>query len=311
MQLRLEGVHCGEAFHMPVIFFDIGATLADAFVEPNGSLTLQPRPRVMAVLDALREVRTGIISNPGPGEGAAARAAAALHKAFPGRFTDEALVHWGVKGSRRIFAQAVASTGGAAADDCVFVGEDVQERAFAREAGMRTAAHPVFAFAAMEERPVFRTQIELAESLGVAELATTVNKTEAVVVQIVSEQLVLAMVTTQGAEALEHAGFTVNLQGPVDGTAAFAIRDDQPVSAAESLADAPQEAPNGIEGRSSTGEGEQSDDAERRATEKFINDLLERGEAVFEGEDPTPSTTHVIKREDDGRLTARRLRFFH
>ncbi|MFA7759238.1 hypothetical protein V5F01_37995 [Streptomyces sp. NRRL B-2790] len=68
---------------------------------------------------------------------------------------------------------------------------------------------------------------------------------------------------------------------------------------------------DGDEGRNSTGEGGQSDDAERRATEKFINDLLARGEAVFEGEEPTPSTTHVIKREDDGRLTARRLRFLH
>ena len=64
------------------------------------------------------------------------------------------------------------------------------------------------------------------------------------------------------------------------------------------------------EGQESAGEGEQSDDAERRATEKFISDLLARGEAVFEGEEPTPRTTHVIKREDDGRLTVRRLRFF-
>ena len=64
------------------------------------------------------------------------------------------------------------------------------------------------------------------------------------------------------------------------------------------------------EGQENAGEGEQSDDAERRATEKFISDLLARGEAVFEGEEPTPRTTHVIKREDDGRLTVRRLRFF-
>lgn len=69
------------------------------------------------------------------------------------------------------------------------------------------------------------------------------------------------------------------------------------------------------EGRKNAGEGGQSgdaerDDAERRATEKFIADLLARGEAVFEGEEPTPRTTHVVRREDDGRLTVRRLRFF-
>lgn len=54
-----------------------------------------------------------------------------------------------------------------------------------------------------------------------------------------------------------------------------------------------------------------SEDAERRAAEKYISDLLARGQAVFEGEEPTPTTTHVIRREDDGRLTVRRLRYFH
>ncbi|GHI10501.1 hypothetical protein AQI88_31010 [Streptomyces cellostaticus] len=66
---------------------------------------------------------------------------------------------------------------------------------------------------------------------------------------------------------------------------------------------------NGDDGQKNVGAGGQSDDAEHRAAEKFISDLLARGEAVFEGEEPTPSTTHVIKREDDGRLTVRRLRF--
>lgn len=268
---------------MPVIFFDIGATLADAHVGPDGSLTLRPRPRVMAVLDTLREVRKGIVSDPGPGDGAAARAAAALRAAFPGRFTDESLVHWGAKDSRGIFDRAVESTG-AAAGDCVFVGEDARERAFAREAGMRTAADPVFAVAATEDRPVFRTRIELPDGLGLPKLTTAVNETEAVVVETVSERLVLALVTTRGAEALERAGFTADLRGLLD-TA------------------------NSEEG-SDNGERGPSDDAERRATEKFVSDLLARGEAVYEGEEPTPGTTHVVKREDDGRLTVRRLRFF-
>ncbi|MEU6587774.1 HAD family hydrolase [Streptomyces sp. NPDC046881] len=256
---------------MPVIFFDIGATLADARVGPDGSLTLRPRPRVMAVLDALSDVRTGIISNPGPGDDAASRAAAALREAFPGRFTNEALVHWGPKDGRGIFDRAVAAAGEATAGDCVFVGEDARERAFAREAGMRTAADPVFARAATENRPVHRAWIELPDGRGLPELTATVNGTEAVVVRTVSERVVLAMVTTQGTEALERAGFPVDLQEPVDG---------EPV-----------------------------DDAERRASEKFIGDLLARGEAVYEGEQPTPRTTHIVTCEDDGRLTVRRLRF--
>ncbi|MET8768094.1 HAD family hydrolase [Streptomyces sp. NPDC004658] len=256
---------------MPVIFFDVGATLADARVEPDGSLMLRPRPRVMAVLDALRDVPTGIISDPGPGAGAASRAATALHAAFPGRFTDETLVHWGTKDGRDIFDRAVAGAGQATAGDCVFVGEDARERAFAREAGMRTAADPVFARAATENRPVHRAWVELPEDRDLSELTTAVNDTEAVVVRGVPGRRVLAMATTRGAEALERAGFPVELQEQVDG---------EPV-----------------------------DDAERRASDKFISDLLARGEAVYEGEQPTPRTTHIVRREDDGRLTVRRLRF--
>lgn len=97
---------------MPVLFFDIGATLADARMEADGSLRLLPRPRVLAVLDDFRDVRKGVISNPGPGEGAAERAFSALREAFPGRFTDDALVHWGSKDNREIFDEAVAGTAG-------------------------------------------------------------------------------------------------------------------------------------------------------------------------------------------------------
>ncbi|MGW2731194.1 hypothetical protein [Streptomyces sp. NPDC001494] len=66
---------------------------------------------------------------------------------------------------------------------------------------------------------------------------------------------------------------------------------------------------SGEEDPAGGGAGEQSGDAERRAAERFVTDLLARGEAVFEGEEPTARTTHVVRREDDGRLTVRRLRF--
>ncbi|WP_089103175.1 hypothetical protein [Streptomyces hyaluromycini] len=249
---------------MSVIFFDIGETLAEPHVDPDGSLRLRPLPRVVAVLDALHEVRKGIISNPGSGNGAAARAAAALAEAFPGRFTDEALVHWGAKDSRGIFDRAVASTAGAAADDCVFVGENAAERAFAREAGMRTAPHPVFTVTAMENRPVFRVRIGVPDGQDQSALTAAMDETEAVAVQVVSQRLVTAMATARGTEVLERSGFSVDVQGGVEDLA---------------------------------------------AAEKFVSDLLARGEAVFEGEEPTPKTTHVINREDDGRLTVRRLRF--
>jgi hypothetical protein len=229
---------------MPVLFFDIGATLADGRLEADGSLTLLPRPRVVAVLDSLREVPKGIISNPGTSEGAAASAAAALHEAFPGRFPDDGLVHWGPKNSRRLFDEAVASAAGAGAgaveaDECVFVGEDSQERAFAREAGMRTAAHPVFTLAAMENRPAFWTRIELPEGQGLPGLEAVADEAEVVPVHVASERLVLAMATTRGVQTLERAGFTVDMRGHVEDTAAFLVRDNRPLQVADTFADIP------------------------------------------------------------------------
>ncbi|WP_405977024.1 M28 family metallopeptidase [Streptomyces sp. NBC_00158] len=218
---------------MSVLFFDIGATLADARLEPDGSLTLRPRPRVAEVLDGLAGVPKGIISNPGPGAGAAGRAAAALEGAFPGRFAEPGLVHWAVKDSRGPFDLAVASAGGVPADGCVFVGEDAGERGFARESGMRTAPHPVFAVAAMEGRPVLFARVGLPEGRGLPELAAVADTTEVVPVHVASERLVLVMASALGAEVLERAGFTVDLRDPVEDRSAFLIRDQGSAGAAE------------------------------------------------------------------------------
>ncbi|MCR8574775.1 M28 family metallopeptidase [Streptomyces sp. Isolate_219] len=219
---------------MPVLFFDIGETLADASIGADGSLTLRPRPRVFDVLDASAGMRKGIISNPGTGEAARARAVAALHAAFAGRFTDDGLLHWGAKTSRGIFDSAVASAG-VGADDCVFVGEDPDERAFAREAGMRAAAHPVFTFAAVEGRPVFWARIEVPADRSLADLEAIAHTGEVVPVHVASAHLVLVMATARGVAALEQGGFTADLRGEVAETTAFLMRDDRPVSLPEAL----------------------------------------------------------------------------
>lgn len=223
---------------MSLFFFDIGATLADARMEPDGSLTLRPRPRVAAVLDALAGLRKGVISNPGPGDGAAERAAVALEEAFPGRFSEPGLVHWGVKDSRGPFDLAVASAGGVPADGCVFVGEDARERAFARESGMRTAPHPVFAVAAAEGRPVLFARIGLPEGRGLPELAAVAETTEVVPVHVASDRLVLVMASALGAEVLERTGFTVDLRDPVEDRSAFLVREEGSGGAAEPAAGA-------------------------------------------------------------------------
>lgn len=224
---------------MTVFFFDVRATLADVSVEADGSQRLQVRPRAADVLHDLSGARKGILSDPGPGEEARARAAAALDAAFGDHFTDTRLLHWGAKTGRALFDAAVASAGGAPGDQvCVFVGEDPDERAFARQAGLRTASHPVFARAAAEDRPVFWTWIEVPEGRSLAELAEVVDGTEAVPVHVASPRLVLAMASTLGVEALRRGGFTAEVREEVADTTAFLVRDDRPVSVPEAFADA-------------------------------------------------------------------------
>lgn len=47
----------------------------------------------------------------------------------------------------------------------------------------------------------------------------------------------------------------------------------------------------------------------RRAEERFIDDLIARGEAVPEGEELPPGATHVVIYGEDGKRTVRRVRF--
>lgn len=231
---------------MATVFFDIGATLADVGVAPDGSLTFQPRPRVLEVLDGLAGLPLGIISNPGPGGQARSHAASALAAAFPGRFTNAPLVRWGAKDSRAIFDDAVAAAG-VEARNCVFVGEDPGERSFARQAGLRAAPHPVFAAAAIEGRQVLWIRIGLEGDQGLRDLAEVVHAAEVVPVHVPSAVLVLAMATASGVERLELAGFAVDQQAPVDDSVAFLVRDDRPVPppGAQSGPSAPQ-APAGV-----------------------------------------------------------------
>ncbi|WP_354637801.1 M28 family metallopeptidase [Kitasatospora camelliae] len=210
---------------MTVFFFDIGATLADAVVDADGVLVLTPRRRVLEVLDGLADSRRGILSDPGPGEAARQRAAAALEAAFPGRFPDPALVLFGPKNSREIFDRAVTAAAVPPAD-CVFVGEDPGERTRAREAGMVTAPHPVFARAAAQGRPARFVRIGLPAGRGLADLEAVADTAEVVPLHVASDRLVLAMATAEGAAAVEPAGFTADLREPVDDTAVFLVRDD-------------------------------------------------------------------------------------
>ncbi|GAB1537725.1 hypothetical protein NUACC21_03780 [Scytonema sp. NUACC21] len=129
----------------PVVFFDIGDTLGTPKILPfpyrlDG---LDVYPYVPHVLRQLRDrnLRIGIISN--IGEDTPENANRVLRESQIYDFFDPDLLIYGVKNSSEIFERAAGQAG--YADDpkqCLFVGEDSQERSYAIQAGWRVAPHP-------------------------------------------------------------------------------------------------------------------------------------------------------------------------
>ena len=232
---------------MATLFFDIGSTLADA-ASLDGELVFTPLPRVIETLDALPEVRKGIISNPGDDPADRARAEAALDKAFHGYFPDPSLINWGAKDSAAIFVSAIDKAG-VAASDCVYVGEDAGERRSAAEAGMGVAPHPVFALAALQRRAVFWGRVALPAGRTLSELAALAGSIEFVPVHVPSERLVLGMATEDAAAMIARQGFPVDLRGQVGDTNAYLMRDDRPLPSMVALAAVPESDRQGIEAK--------------------------------------------------------------
>lgn len=138
----------GAAPRIEVVFFDLGATL--------GSPVLSPPPIHLIgfkvfnftkpVLRELRDrgLRLGVISNTGEDDGTAVDAV--LEQAGIRDFFEPALRIYSRdvgmrKDSPGIFLLA-AERAGAPPSQCLFVGEDPAERAFAEEAGNATAPDP-------------------------------------------------------------------------------------------------------------------------------------------------------------------------
>jgi bacterial leucyl aminopeptidase len=124
---------------VPVIFFDIGDTLATPRFASDGSLDgFNVIPEAQAALEALsrRSLRMGVISNRGnfPAEVVthALEACGLLH------FFDPRLVIFAKKDSPAPFAHA-AATAGVPPGECVFVGENSAERKHALDAGFSDA----------------------------------------------------------------------------------------------------------------------------------------------------------------------------
>ncbi|HEY0319569.1 MAG TPA: hypothetical protein VGC66_01220 [Pyrinomonadaceae bacterium] len=135
-----------ETNKLSTIFFDIGETLGSVRLSPSGQSidridVFTEVPEVLRDLST-RGARIGIISNRGGiAEDEVKRA---LEDSGLLRFFDPALIIFGRKDSTAIFQKAAALAKRAdTPQDCLFVGENPDERSFAELAGLRTAASPV------------------------------------------------------------------------------------------------------------------------------------------------------------------------
>jgi FMN phosphatase YigB (HAD superfamily) len=130
-----------------VIFFDIGETLGQVSISPEGRpLRLELYPYVRQILTTLRDagLRLGVISNTGTRP--RSEIDALLRDAGIIEFFDETLLLYSSvlgleKNSPEIFLRA-AQIAQEPAANCMFVGEASTERAYAAAAGMQVCPHP-------------------------------------------------------------------------------------------------------------------------------------------------------------------------
>jgi leucyl aminopeptidase len=132
---------------MPVIFFDIGGTLATPiFSAVDDHLEgFEVYPDARDALEKLRArgLRMGIISNIGAELPETVNGA--LEQAGLYTFFDPEIIVYDAKDSPTPFRRAAAQAA-CPPEECIFVGEDSLERHYAIEAGFRVAPHPTLAW---------------------------------------------------------------------------------------------------------------------------------------------------------------------
>src|SRR5215213_5117812 len=128
---------------MPVIFFDIGDTLASPVFSDDDRLQgFNVFPEALTALESLKSggYQIGIISN--AGDEAPDAVNNALRDCGLFDFFNPQYIFYKKKDSAKAFSDA-AEEAGLKPDQCVFAGENSRERTFALEAGfLRVAPHP-------------------------------------------------------------------------------------------------------------------------------------------------------------------------
>lgn len=218
---------------MPVVFFDIGDTLATPMFSADDRLIgFNVFPEARTSLEALkaRNVRMGIISN--AGDELPANVNALLDQCGLLRFFDPEIIVYGKKDSPAIFATA-AEKAGVIPGQCVFVGENSKERAFALAAGfLSVSPHPsltldvIDGIALVYARVKLRTQAQISKwseirpSLAIVPLQVTGG----------AQRSIVAIASMKAIGSLRSAQIEVQVlgdEGAPQETELYLVHDDR------------------------------------------------------------------------------------
>jgi hypothetical protein len=219
----------------PAVFFDIGDTLGSPIISPPPYHLegLDIYPYVRHVLQQLRDnnIRLGIISN--IGEDTPENVKTVLEACAIYDFFEPDLLIYGPKDSSEIFKRAARQAGHSdIPNQCLFVGEDSQERSYAMEAGWRVVPHPRFVWEVLNGSRLRYIRVTVPIEQSEKKWRQIMIDLPIVPLHVTGERgtKVYAIATTGAAARLDDLGFEVDRLGREDDpltTELYLLRDDR------------------------------------------------------------------------------------
>ncbi|MFB2772748.1 M28 family peptidase [Pelatocladus sp. BLCC-F211] len=219
----------------PVIFFDIGETLGTPRISPFPYRIegLDVYPYVPDVLRQLQErnLRIGIISN--IGDDTPENVKRVLQECQIYDFFDPNLLIYGAKDSPEIFERAARQAGHANnPQQCLFVGEDSQERSYAIQAGWRVAPHPCLVLEVLNGSHLRYMRVTVPREQSEQAWRPVMRTLPVVPLYVTGSQgsKVYAIASTETAAKLDDLGFEVDRLGFEDQpltSELYLLRDDR------------------------------------------------------------------------------------
>jgi hypothetical protein len=226
-----------------VVFFDLGDTLGTPVLSPPPVhlIGFQPFDGAVQVLDLLRGrgTRLGIVSGTGQDDGTAVDAV--LHAVgLRDRFENALRIYSRDVGLRKDSPEIFRLAAGRAAvapERCLYCGEDASERGFARQAGWRTAPHPLLVGDVLAGAGLRYLRITV--PAGGGDWRAVLSRVGVVALHV-AEAVVYAIGTERAAAGLTDLGFAVQPLGEVDApqdTDLYLFRDDATAAGRFGIAD--------------------------------------------------------------------------